>query len=124
MCDLDKGFKLCTCDGESLKDPDWILERRDQSIPEKRLRGRVARRVFSDDEKSAQRLVIDELNNGACFDFPYEASEGDVFIIKFKDKQLRFRRHDGAWGIDKSNGLTPWRSQMVEEGRGTLGPSQ
>ena len=57
----------------------------------------------------------DLLNKGACFDFDYTPTEGEVLRMKFEDKWYRYRVDNGIWIVDKSTRLTSWRAQMVYE---------
>lgn len=127
MCEVSDSLRLCTCeDGEDSK-PDWILERRDTSIPEKHLRGRVAITRLSRDEKRARMDIVDALNDRNCFDFEYAPQVNDVLRLTYQGCEHRFiyRRPLLArcprWIVDTSNGLTSWRTQMVFHKRGSLG---
>ncbi len=120
MCTIDQGFRLCTCAGEVITEPDWILERLDESISEQYVMGQSGLHRFTANEKEAQELVVTALNEGHCFDFPYVARDRDVLTIKLGTKSLRFRRHEGRWDVDSSDHLSSWRSQMVEQQRGKI----
>lgn len=119
MCTIDQGFRLCTC-AEVITKPDWVLERLDESISERYLIGQSKLLRFTANEKEAQELVVAALNEGHCFDFPYEARDRDVLTIKLGTKNLRFRRDEGRWDVDSSDHLSSWRCQMVEQQRGKI----
>ena len=118
MCDLAEGLKLCTCEGETLDDPDWVLERRDDSIPPDHRRGRALIPRYTDAEQSCLALVIAKLDDGSCFDFDYTPRDGDVLILRHETKRYRFRFAGQAWELDDSTSLTGWRAQMVREKTG------
>lgn len=120
MCQLADDFLLCSCDGEALTDPDWVLERRDDSLPLSRRRGRAMRPRFNSADRSIQATVLAGLERG-CFDFDYTPTEGDVLRLRLNGRRLRFRYADGTWAADMSTSLTGWRSQMVPMGEGKLG---
>ncbi|MFT5680076.1 MAG: hypothetical protein ACI8RZ_000981 [Myxococcota bacterium] len=120
MCQLADDFVLCSCDGEPLTNPDWVLERRDRSRHPNHRRGRAMRPRFSDTDRTLQATVLAGLTRG-CFDFDYTPTEGDVLRLKLDGRRLRFRFDDGHWSIDDSTSLTGWRGQMVPMGEGKLG---
>lgn len=115
---------LCTCEGEELTDPDWVLERRDESIPEQHRRGRAAIPRYSESEAACLDEVISKLDDGACFDFDYAPQPGDVLMLRWERESVRwvrFRFESGGWTVDQSTALTGWRSQMVVAERGRRG---
>lgn len=119
MCDLRADFRLCSCDGETLQDPDWVLERLDSQLPLQHRRGRAALARFSDAEHDLIALALLRLNGQAAFDFAFDPQWGDVLKLRVGPKRwLRFR-FVADWVVDTSNGLTGWRSQMVglDDGR-------
>lgn len=121
MCELANDLKLCTCDAETLSDPDWVLERKDGSIAPEHLRGRALTPRFSDEEKLCIDALRAALDDSECFDFEFEAREGDVLSLRTSGHKFRFRHSGVSWLLDESTGLTGWRAQMVEERRGTFG---
>lgn len=121
MCDLADGFKLCTCDDETLTDPDWVLERRFRHLKPQTRRGRVLMPRYTQKEKQQRKRIIDELNAGNCFDFDYTPAEHDVLTLKASGRIHRFRIENGRWTLDKSNALTGWRAQMCQINNGKVG---
>lgn len=119
MCDLADGLKLCACD-EDLADPDWVLERRDESLMANARRGRALIPRYSVSEKACLERVLERLEAG-CFDFPYRKTEGDVLHLRGDARVYRFRVEHGRWVLDRSNSLAGWRTQMVEALRGRRG---
>lgn len=121
MCDLSDGFKLCTCDGEALADPDWVLSRWDRDRPVELKQGSMAGPpVWSEGDRSRIDAALEALDAGTCFDFDYTPEEGDVIVLRaMEGRTLRFRFMDG-WSLDESTPFTPWRDQMVETQHGRL----
>lgn len=119
MCELAEGLKLCTCeDGGGAQD--WVLERRDESLPERHRRGRAMMPKYSDREQECLEKVLAQLNEGACFDFDYAPRRGDVLTLKHQSKRYRFRFEAAGWTLDRSTSLTGWRAQMVRAKTGRL----
>ncbi len=127
MCRLSERIVLCSCDGETLADPDWILERQDLSIPVSHRRGRAMMPRFNADEQSCIDAIRVALDAGEAFDFEYSPQEGDVLRLggvlvdgAAQRRNVRFRVVKGRWQHDRSTGLAGWRVQMVEQRRGEL----
>ena len=120
MCDLSDGFRLCTCDGESEAEPDWVLERLDASKRPMARRGRVVMPRYSKHERSQRTRIIEALNEGTCFDFDYAPTVNDVLTLKASGRVFRFRFRKGRWTFDRSNHLTAWRTQMVRLDQGKV----
>jgi hypothetical protein len=124
MCNLNKGFKLCSCT-EELKDDqtDWILKRKDRKPPVLHRKGKAAVPLFSKEEKALKTEIINHLNKENCFDFPFEASEDDYLrlrISKTNNRWLAFRFSNGKWENDTSTSLSSWRSQLRVWGQGKV----
>ena len=120
MCDLNDGFKLCSCeDVETLKKEEicWELKRIN---PEKTLyhkRGRAAVPHFSSKDNEVIEKIVKELNYRNCFDFDFEAQENDYLRLKVnidnKEKWFAFRFMDKEWNLDKSTSLASWKTQLI-----------
>jgi hypothetical protein len=119
MCD-DRELKLCTCDPD-LPDPDWVLWRIDPSLEERYLIGRVlAPPTPPPSREAAVRDMRAKLDEQVLFDFDYRPAEDDALRIRYAGHLLRFRVREGRWTEDRSNGLAPWRTRLVEHARGQL----
>jgi len=126
MCDVSEGFRLCTCEpGEPF---DWVLQRRDRSLPLQGRRGRVIRSKVPDDVLTTSAALLEGLNReGGAFDFEYTPEAGDILVVTLAGHTHRFAWRKpflraGRWGWDESNGLTGWRSQMVDQTVGRVEP--
>lgn len=123
MCDLTKGFKLCTCAGEILKpeDIDWSLQRKDESLPILHVKGKASIPEFTNKEEELKQNIIELLNKENCFDFDYQVQEGDflkIRIDKGNNRWAAFRFLKGEWRNDTSTSLDSWRRQMVHFEKG------
>lgn len=123
MCDFSKGFKLCLC-----SDPRIIVHHRKSKRHQKK-RAQEKKGIeyiwtlhryvgkLSGDEMGryiiphsnignglTAEFVLNELNNKDCFDFEYQASEGDNLIIATEEdmfyERLAFIYRDGFWVED------------------------
>lgn len=127
VCEFAGQLKLCSCEGESLSDPDWVLELRDATLPERPRRGRALMPRFSDDEQACIDALLARLDGGGAFDFDYRPSEGDVLRLRVRlvsgadqRRNVRFRFLEGRWTHDLSIFVAGWRAQMSERDRGTI----
>ena len=120
MCQLADDFLLCSCDGEELTDPDWILERLDPDRQPLHRRGKAMMPRFNAAEQDMQAVAINGLTRG-CFDFDYTPTTGDVLKLRLEQRWYRFRFSGREWQVDRSTSLTGWRGQMVAIDRGKLG---
>lgn len=123
MCDLEGGFKLCTCGADQLVDPDWRVERLNEDRPEGIAIGRAFLPPYSQADHDLQSTVLRALNQGMAFDTPFEAREGDVLILcrlSERGHDLRFGYDGTRWVEDRSTALTPWRQQMEHLANGAL----
>jgi len=121
MCEPGPQLKLCTCDGETLENPDWVLSRLDPSIPPEHRKGKVMRRPYDADEQTIILQIITELDSATSVDFDYTPQANDVLSLKLRDDRYRFRFVDDHWTHDRSTSLTPWRSQMRQHLAGEYG---
>lgn len=115
MCDLDKGFKLCSCDEENLKVSEigWKLTRVNPDKPLRPRKGRAARITYTDSETVLRKKIEMKLNGNNCFDFDFEPQESDRLSIKYKEnKWFAYRWMDGQWRQDNSTSLSAWRTQL------------
>ena len=121
MCNIEDGFRLCTC---SPNDPDinWILERQDLLKEPSFRRGTAIGPDFTEKEDRQNQLVCLALNDGTCFDFDYVRQEGDVLKLKIKQRWFRYRVVNGLWRVDESTSLAGWRAQMVADKYGVQKP--
>ena len=113
MCNVKAGFILCSCDGETLSNPDWILERRDRGRPLSVRRGKALVPRLDVEEAVLVDMIAATLDQGDCFDFSYAPQDGDVLKIKSGERWYRLLFEAGRWGRDESTSLTGWRAQMV-----------
>ncbi|MCP4442687.1 MAG: hypothetical protein GY810_27595 [Aureispira sp.] len=123
MCDLTKGFKLCSCDGEQLKQEDigWVLQRLDPDQPIQNIMGKVAIQRFNIEEETLRNNVEEYLNAQNCFDFDFQPQDDDRIKIKYKtDTWFAYRHQNGQWKIDDSTSLSSWRSQLELHKNGKL----
>lgn len=124
MCDLTNGLQLCSCNAEQLphEEIDWILQRKDNSLMPRNLRGKAAVPKFSEQELSQKEQILALLNNNNCFDFDYQPHEGDFLRLRLNsEKWAAFRFQNQVWKNDRSTVLDGWRSQMVDLDRGKFG---
>ncbi|MCB9679625.1 MAG: TIGR02996 domain-containing protein [Alphaproteobacteria bacterium] len=121
MCDVTEGFKLCTCDPDTLVEADWALQRHDRGRPVHTRRGRAARASWTERDHLQIDAVLAALDAGTAFDFDYTAEVGDVLVLRdVGSTVLRFRRGTERWHHDTSNSFAAWRSQMVTTRTGRL----
>ncbi|MCP4441059.1 MAG: SHOCT domain-containing protein [Aureispira sp.] len=117
MCDLNEGFKLCSCDGDKLpiEKIDWILERRNEELPFRVRKGMAAQNYIGGHEKYIKSIIATHLNAKNCFDFDYEPKEDDLLKIKKRENGARhwysYRFVAGKWEEDNSTSFDSWRSQ-------------
>ena len=126
MCDLSKNFKLCSCDGDKLplEKVGWILERKNETLPNRYLKGKVAKDFTSTHEQQLKILIEEQLNQKNCFDFDYSPMEDDLLKIKRKKEgPIRwyiYRFVKGLWQKDESTGLDGSRSKHQYYKNGTV----
>ncbi|MCP4442686.1 MAG: hypothetical protein GY810_27590 [Aureispira sp.] len=123
MCDLTKGFKLCSCDEEQLKQEDigWVLHRVDRDRPIQHKRGRAAIKRFNGKEATLRNNIEEYLNAQNCFDFDFQPQKDDRIQIKYKDDTwFAYRYQKGQWQKDDSTSLSSWRSQLELHKNGKL----
>jgi hypothetical protein len=122
MCQLNQGFKLCSCDEDQLKNDevDWLLYRANQEKPKDYRKGKAVVPRYSEEEEANLNEIALELNQADCFDFEYSPQENDRLQLKIKDHFYAFRFQNGHWNIDKSTALDGWRSQLEEYKNGKL----
>ena len=121
MCNINDGFRLCTCAKDN-PDISWVLERQDHNKSPCYLRGRAMSPHFSAKEILQNQYVCTALNDGKCFDFPYVRQEGDVLKLKIQDRWFRYRVVHNQWTVDTSTDLAGWRAQMVKDKYGIRKP--
>lgn len=128
VCEAAEHLKLCTCTAANLREPDWVLERRDLQRQEVFRRGRAMQPRFHPGEQACVDALRQALMAGDCFDFDYVPQEGDVLRLRVhlqpgakQRREVRFRFLAGQWTHDLSRSLVSWRTQMVEAERGRLG---
>lgn len=111
MCDLNEGFKLCTCEPEPEKEllleteadfenfeyvpPDWTWQL-------KKYFGRSNRkgRAMFPREKIngiTPEFVSEELNRRKCFDFDYTPEENHILIFEKGVQYFVLGFQDGKW---------------------------
>ncbi|MCP4437711.1 MAG: hypothetical protein GY810_02100 [Aureispira sp.] len=115
MCDLTKGFKLCSCDGEQLKQEDigWVLQRLDASKEIAYRIGSVAIHHLDEKEETLRNNIEEQLNTQNCFDFNFQPKQDDRLQIKYSAHQwFAYRYKEGQWQIDTSTSFDGWRSQL------------
>lgn len=140
MCDLQDGFKLCTCSPESLKEltifrgipidriqfPDfqptyiWTLKSIDPN-PGPSLRGRSVLPKLNVGDVANIEFVEQEMNARNCFDFEYQPDEGDYISfqqVQDPTKYFAFRFTAQKWKrIDPDpfgNGLIKQKKGIVD----------
>jgi hypothetical protein len=124
MCDLSKGFKLCSCDGDKLSPEEigWILKRRDKDKKISRIMGKpfIYRMNLSEQELKTQ--TAQQLNERNCFDFEYAPQEDDFLRIKGGDNNfwMAFRYQKGLWNEDTSTSFSGWRQQLGNHKEGII----
>ncbi|MCB9638507.1 MAG: hypothetical protein H6727_06310 [Myxococcales bacterium] len=122
MCNDPKYIKFCTCEIDPTQEPDWILQRRDTTLPQRHVVGKVARPQRNIEKERWQEAMLEALNSSACFDFPYEPQENDILQVRHPIEQeihaFRFLFSQKKWTHDTSTRLAPWRVQMVEVAQG------
>lgn len=114
MCDLEAGFKLCSCDAEQLSfdELDWYLDRINAKLPIIHRKGRAAMPHYSEHEQVCLDKILTELNTRQCFDFEYNPLVNDRLCIKVAQKWYAYRFTGGEWKQDKSSSLASWRTQL------------
>ena len=124
MCNLDKGFKLCSCTKDLQEDQiDWILMRKDKNLPLLHKKGIASIPLFSKEENELKTAIVKLLNQENCFDFPFEAKEDDFLklrINKTNNSWAAFRFSTKKWQKDSSTRLSGWRSQLKKWGQGKI----
>lgn len=124
MCDLSKGFKLCSCDGDKLstKEIGWILRRKNENKEVQHIKGKPFIPIMSLDEKQLKTAVVQALNEQNCFDFEYQPQEDDFLKIKTKRENIwfAFRYKKGRWQEDDSTKFNSWRQQLEQYKTGII----
>ena len=122
MCDLNEGFKLCSCDAELLKheELDWYLDRVNPKLPLQHRKGRAAIPRYSTEQEVCLEEILKQLNNRNCFDFEYQPVKDDRLSVKVQDKWFAYRYSGKSWGQDFSTSLEAWRSQLERHKEGKL----
>ena len=97
MCNIQQGFKLCTCRDISEEEADWILLKSDHSDMHYVI-GSITdeyRNYLLD-----HRWIEHRLNSGESFDFKYEPSDYDRLVIRTnngKNEELCFIYQADRW---------------------------
>jgi hypothetical protein len=116
MCDLNQGFKLCTCDADKLAASEigWVLKRRDKNKEILRIMGKPFVYQMNLSEKQLKSDTVQALNQSNCFDFDYQPEEDDFLKIKRgeNDVWMAFRYQKGLWQEDESTKFSTWRQQL------------
>lgn len=124
MCDLSQGFKLCSCDGDTLalKEVGWILKRRDKDKKISRIMGKPFIYQMNLSEKELKSTTSQQLNERNCFDFEYAPQEDDFLRIKGGDNNfwMAFRYQKGLWLEDTSTKFSGWRQQLEKYKEGIV----
>jgi len=97
MCDIKKGFKLCTCGKIKASEADWTLRRVRKDIF---IVGEVIPYMLSEEETSVHMNLTEELNDRNCFDFRYKPLENDELKIRISDQEDNwyvFKYQSGRW---------------------------
>ena len=93
----------------------WILERKNEALPNRYLKGKVAKDFTSTHEQQLKILIEEQLNQKNCFDFDYSPMEDDLLKIKRKKegpiRWYTYRFIKGLWQKDESTGLDGSRSK-------------
>lgn len=101
MCNVIKGFKLCTCEPEKLKEATltWELERY-VSVNKSGIMGKIAAPA-QDFLSMSKELIENELNMKQCFDFDYQPQEKDALYLNNKGTgYCSFVYTNGKWKSD------------------------
>ncbi|MCP4442685.1 MAG: hypothetical protein GY810_27585 [Aureispira sp.] len=123
MCDLTKGFKLCSCDEEQLKREDigWRLQRVDPNREMVYRKGRASIHTFNLEQETLRNKIVQDLNYQNCFDFDFEPQQDDRLQIKFAEHQwFAYRYQNGQWQKDDSTSLDGWRSLLDNHKNGKI----
>ena len=122
MCDLNEGFKLCSCDEEklSVQEIDWVLKRLNPAILAQHRKGRAAIPQYSANEQICLEKVIAELNTRNCFDFDFEPAKNDRLSLKIAEKWYHVKFSGRSWQEDKSTSLSAWRTQLEKYKEGKI----
>jgi len=97
MCDIKKGFKLCTCGKIKASEADWTLRRIRKDIF---IVGEVIPYMLSEEETSVHMILTEELDDRNCFDFTYKPVENDEVKIRIADQEDNwyvFKYQSGRW---------------------------
>ncbi|WMX13849.1 MULTISPECIES: hypothetical protein [unclassified Aureispira] len=124
MCNLNQGFKLCSCDSDQLT-PDeigWILERKNAVKQASSLRGKPFIYKMNQSEQALKSEVVQQLNQRNCFDFDYQPQEDDFLRIRGNKKSfwMAFRYQQGRWEEDESTKFNRWRQQLENYNKGII----
>ena len=91
MCQLEQRLKLCTCaaDIDTTQDH-WVLERRTVNQKPAYQLNRTMGMFGTDAHIDLMGVMLQQLNEGNCFDFHYEPMIDDRLTIKYKGIKLYF----------------------------------
>lgn len=124
MCNLSKGFKLCSCDGDKLAASEigWVLKRRDNNKEISSIRGKPFIYQMNLSEKQLKAHTVQQLNERNCFDFEYQPQEDDFLTIKAGENNfwMAFRYQKGLWQEDESTKFNTWRQQLDHYKKGIV----
>lgn len=118
MCNIKDGFKLCTCSSSAAIG--WELKRANPHLPLKHRRGKTVMTRYNASEQALQTLILDNLNQGNCFDFDYTPQDNDYLRIKGqaansdapKWYRYRYQSKKQQWQIDTTSSLAAWKTQL------------
>lgn len=125
MCNTDKEFKLCSCNGEKLLDEQvgWILRHYNAKLPQKIIKGMIsAPTPVLGIKKHIRTLIATQLNSRNCFDFVYNPQNGDHLSIKIQDGNrvtwVAYQFHSGQWIVNETDTMGVSRQlEFVGEGK-------
>ncbi|OJJ17901.1 hypothetical protein BKI52_29010 [marine bacterium AO1-C] len=119
MCNIQDGFKLCTCDEKlATSDIGWVLKRTNADLPLHHRKGRAVMPRYNQQEKDLQALILENLNQYNCFDFDYTPHENDYVRIRAKasnrteSQWFAYRFQRNRWVVDQSDSLAAWKTQL------------
>jgi hypothetical protein len=123
MCDLDKEFKLCTCNALQLlfHQVGWVLHRKTIEGPSKVIKGMApAKEILTGTETYIKKVIVEQLNSRNCFDFDYEPIDGDFLEVKVGDKWHGFSCSKGNWTEITNHPYNTWREHLKKLKRGII----
>ena len=115
MCNVNDGFKLCTCNNIEMDDAGWVLERNNPSLPEIHTCGSAIEMILDTDEVKVKHWILQELNKRNCFDFNLKPKARDLLSICINQERsiwVYYRYKNKSWQEDDGYPFADWKQKL------------